>query len=116
LGVQARDDVNNRGARIAGVTDSSPAVAAGLSVGALITKVDEQVIESADALVAAVQSKPSGARTSLGFVDNSGDRRTVVVTLGTDQGRQESRPPLPADEASAAARCRSGSEESQWVA
>jgi putative serine protease PepD len=88
LGVQARNDMNNPGARIIGVTDSSPAAAAGLRTGTLITKFDDHVIGSADALVAAVQSKPSGARTSLGFVDTSGDRRTVLVTLGTDQGRQ----------------------------
>ena len=46
------------------------------------------LIESADALVAAVQSKAPGAQTSLGFIDPSGDHRTVLVTLGTDQGRQ----------------------------
>jgi putative serine protease PepD len=88
LGVQARNDMNNRGARITGVTDSSPAAAAGLPTGALITKVDDHVIGSADALVAAVQSKAPGAQTNLGFVDPSGDHRTVLVTLGTDQGRR----------------------------
>ena len=88
LGVQASSDVNNGGARIIGVTDSSPAASAGLSTGALITKVDDQLIGSADALVAAVQSKAPGAQTSLGFIDPSGDHRTVLVTLGTDQGRQ----------------------------
>ena len=88
LGVQASNDVNSRGARIIGVTDSSPAASAGLSTGALITKVDDHLIESADALDAAVQSKAPGAQTSLGFIDPSGDHRTVLVTLGTDQGRQ----------------------------
>jgi putative serine protease PepD len=88
LGVQARNDMNNPGARIIGVTDSSPAAAAGLPTGTLITKVDGHLIGSADALVAAVQSKAPGARTTLGFVDPSGDHRTVLVTLGTDQGRQ----------------------------
>jgi putative serine protease PepD len=88
LGVQARNDVNNPGARIIGVTDSSPAAAAGLSTGALITKVDDHTIGSADALAAAVQSKVPGAQTSLGFIDASGDHRTVLVTLGTDEGRR----------------------------
>jgi putative serine protease PepD len=88
LGVQARNDMNNPGARIIGVTDSSPAAAAGLPTGTLITKVDGHVIGSADALIAAVHSKAPGARTSLGFVDPSGNHRTVLVTLGTDQGRQ----------------------------
>ena len=88
LGVHAKNDLNGRGAKIIGVTDISPAAAAGLSTGALIIKVDDQMIGSADALGAAVQSKAPGARTSLGFVDRSGDHRTVLVTLGTDQGRR----------------------------
>ena len=88
LGVQASNDVNSRGARIIGVTDSSPAASAGLSTGALITKVDDHVIGSADALVAAVQSEAPGAQTSLDFIDPSGDHRTILVTLGTDRGRQ----------------------------
>src|SRR6201996_6762398 len=88
LGVQASNDVNSRGARIIGVTDSSPAASAGLSTGALITKVDDHLIESADALDAAVQSKAPGAQTSLRFIDPSGDHRTVSVTLGNDQGRR----------------------------
>jgi putative serine protease PepD len=87
LGVQASDDVNSHGARIIGVTDSSPAAEAGLSTGALVTKVDDHVIGSADALAAAVQSKAPGALTSLGVVDPSGSHRTVLVTLGTDQER-----------------------------
>jgi putative serine protease PepD len=70
------------------VTDGSPAAVAGLSTGALITKVDDHVIGSADALVAAVQSTAPGAQTSLDFIDPSGDHRAVVVTLGTDQGRR----------------------------
>jgi putative serine protease PepD len=88
LGVQASNDGNNRGARIIGVTDSSPAAEAGLPAGALITKVDGHLIGSADALTAAVQSRAPGAHTSLGFIDPSGGHRTVLVTLGTDQGRR----------------------------
>jgi putative serine protease PepD len=88
LGVQASNDVNSRGARIIGVTDSSPAASAGLSTGELITKVDDHMIGSADALDAAVQSKAPGAQTSLGVIDPSGDHRAVLVTLGTDQERQ----------------------------
>ena len=87
LGVEVADDTNNRGARIVGVTDGSPAAVAGLSIGAFVTKVDDHVIGSAEALVAAVHSKAPGAHTSQAFVDPSGDHRTVLVTLGTDQGR-----------------------------
>jgi putative serine protease PepD len=88
LGVQARNDMNNPGARIIGVTASSPAAAAGLPTGALVTKVDDHMIGNADALVAAAQSRAPGAQMRLDFVDPSGDQRTVLVTLGTDQGRQ----------------------------
>jgi len=88
LGVQVTNDMNNLGARIIGVIDRSPAAAAGLSTGALITKVDDHMIGSADALVAALRSRAPGAQTSVGFVDPSGDHRTLLVTLGTDQGRQ----------------------------
>jgi S1-C subfamily serine protease len=38
------------------------------------------------ALVALVQSMPPGTEVSMGFLDHSGDHRTVQVTLGTDRG------------------------------
>jgi putative serine protease PepD len=85
LGAETGDDINNRGAKIIGVTDNSPAATAGLPIGALITKLDDHVIGSANALVAAVRSKAPGAQTRLVFVDPSGNHRTVLVTLGTDQ-------------------------------
>jgi S1-C subfamily serine protease len=44
------------------------------------------MIGNADALVAAAQSKAPGAQMRLKFVDPSGDQRTVLITLGTDQG------------------------------
>jgi putative serine protease PepD len=88
LGVEVADDTNNRGAKIVGVTDGSPAAAAGLSIGGFVTKADGDVIGSAEALVAAVHSRAPGAQTSETFVDPSGDLRTVLVTLGTDQGRR----------------------------
>jgi hypothetical protein len=51
---------------------------------ALVTKVDDQVIQNAGTLCAAVQSHAPGARVTVGFIDPSGDPRTVPVTLGTD--------------------------------
>jgi putative serine protease PepD len=88
LGLQATNEMNSRGARITGLTDGSPAAVAGVPTGALVTKVDDHTIGNADALVAAAQSKAPGAQMHLDFVDPSGDQRTVLVTLGTDQGRQ----------------------------
>ena len=88
LGLQATNEMNSRGARITGVTDGSPAAVAGVPTGALVTKVDDHMIGNADALVAAAQSKAPGEQMRLNFVDPSGDQRTVLVTLGTDQGRR----------------------------
>ena len=88
LGVQASSDPAAHGARINGVASGSPAAAAGLTAGALVTKVDEQVIGSGDAMIAAAQSKEPGAAVTLVFVDSSGLPMTAHVTLGSDEGRQ----------------------------
>jgi putative serine protease PepD len=88
LGAQLGTDTEAEGARIVGVTSGSPAAAAGLPNGALVTKVDDQVIQNAGALCAAVQSQAPGARVTVGFIDPSGDLRTVLVTLGSDQGKR----------------------------
>lgn len=88
LGVQATTDIDAPGARIVGVAGGGPAAAAGLTVGALITKVDDQSIGSREALIAAVQSKEPGAAVTLAFADSSGLPMTVHVTLGSDRGQQ----------------------------
>lgn len=90
LGAKVSNDMSTRGARIVDVTPGSPAAAAGLTPGALVTKVDDQVITSGDALVASVQSRAPGASVTLALTDTSGNHRTVGVDLGTDQGRQSS--------------------------
>jgi putative serine protease PepD len=91
LGAQANSDVATRGARIVDVTPGSPAATAGLTPGEVVTKIEDQVIESGNALVATVQSRAPGASVTLVFTDTSGHRRTVEVNLGTDQGRPSSR-------------------------
>lgn len=87
LGVQATGDAGVHGARITEMLSGGPAAAAGLTVGALVTKIDDQVIESGDALVAAVQSKEPGTSVTLAFVDRFGKPLTVQVTLGSDEGQ-----------------------------
>jgi putative serine protease PepD len=87
LGVQVGSDGSNRGARILGVTSGGPAAAAGLRVGAVVTKVDDQVISSADALIAAVQSKAPGDMVTFGYLDPTGVTRTAQIVLGSDQGQ-----------------------------
>jgi len=86
LGAQIGTESDADGARVVGVTSGSPAAVAGLADGALVTKVDDQVIQNGGALYAAVQSQAPGARVTVGFIDPSGDPRSVLVTLGTDQG------------------------------
>jgi putative serine protease PepD len=88
LGVQISNDVGAHGARIADVTSGGPAAAAGLPAGAVVTKIDDQLISGADALVAAVQSKAPGNVVTLDYLDPSGADRTAHVTLGTDPGQQ----------------------------
>jgi putative serine protease PepD len=83
LGVQlSKDASKGGGAAIAEVVDGGPAAAAGLPSSAVITKIDGQVIDGPEALVAAVRSRPPGDTVSLTYLDASGDAKTTQVTLG----------------------------------
>jgi putative serine protease PepD len=88
LGAQASSVTDNGGARIISVTSGSPAEAAGLTAGAVVTKVDDHVIGTANELVATVLSKDPGAPMTLGFTDSFGDLRTVGIVLGTDHDHE----------------------------
>jgi putative serine protease PepD len=87
LGARLATDCDREGARIIGVASGSPAALAGLSDGALVTKVDDQVIQNAGALYAVVQSQAPGAKMAVRFIDPVGDPKSVLVTLGTDHGQ-----------------------------
>jgi putative serine protease PepD len=82
LGVQLSNDTSARGASIAGVLDGSPAAAAGLPSGAVITKVDGRVIDGPEALVAAVRSRAAGDTVTLTYLDESGAAQKAQITLG----------------------------------
>jgi putative serine protease PepD len=88
LGAGLTDDPNGGGARIVEVTSGGPAAAAGVPSGALVTKVNDQLIGNADGLVAAVHTKAPGATIALSYLDPAGYGRTTQVVLGTDQGQQ----------------------------
>jgi putative serine protease PepD len=88
LGVQVGTDASIHGAPIVGVTSGGPAAAAGLSPGSVVTKVDHQVIDDADALVAAVHTKAPGDTVTLDYRDSLGVPRTADVMLGADHGEQ----------------------------
>ncbi|MDT5358533.1 MAG: putative serine protease PepD [Mycobacterium sp.] len=88
LGVQVGEDVSAHGARIVDVTSGGPAEAAGLSVGVVVTKIDTQVIDDADALAAAVQAKAPGNVVTVDYLDSTGVAQSTRVLLGTDQVQQ----------------------------
>jgi putative serine protease PepD len=90
LGVQVTDATRPSGARIVGVTNGGGAAAAGLPVGAVVTRIDDQVIDSVDALGAAVLSHPPADTVGVSYVAPTGDTRTAHITLGTDGGQQSS--------------------------
>lgn len=82
LGVQVVNDRTVDGAKIMDITDGGAAQAAGLPAGAVVTKVDDRVISSGNALVAAIRSKAPGDQVTLTYLDSSGKPQTVQVTLG----------------------------------
>jgi len=85
LGVQVGNDAGTGGAKIVEVARGGAAAAAGLPSGVVVTKVDDRVIGSADALVAAVRSRAPGDKVTLTYLDPSGKPQTVQVTLGKAQ-------------------------------
>ena len=82
LGVQVSNDVTMNGAKIVEVVKGGAAATAGLPSGVVVTKVDDRVIGSANALVAAVRSRAPGEQLTLTYLDPSGAPKTVQVTLG----------------------------------
>ena len=82
LGVQVSNDVTTHGAKIVEVVKGGAAANAGLPGGVVVTKVNDRVIGSADALVAAVRSRAPGEKLTLTYLDTSGKDQTVQVTLG----------------------------------
>ena len=82
LGVELSSDASNGGAAIAQVVDGGPAATAGLPSSSVITKVDDQVIDGPEALVAAVRSRAPGDTVSVTYLDASGASQTTQVTLG----------------------------------
>ncbi len=82
LGVQVSNDITAHGAKIVEVVKDGAAFKAGLPSGVVVTRVNDRVIGSANALVAAVRSRAPGEKLQLTFLDGSGNPQTVEVTLG----------------------------------
>ena len=88
IGIQVPSQDAANGATVVEVTAGSPAEKAGIPKGSVITKVDDRVITSGDALIAAIRSHAPGDNVSITYTDGNGSNsKTVDVTLGTaEQG------------------------------
>ncbi|GAB2745706.1 S1C family serine protease [Amycolatopsis magusensis] len=71
-------DAQEGGASIREVTQGSPAEQAGLKGGDVVTKIDDRVVDSSDALVAAIRTKVPGDKVKLTLSSNN----VIEVTLG----------------------------------
>jgi putative serine protease PepD len=67
------------------VTSGGAAAAAGIQSGEMITKVGDRVIDSGDALVAAIRSYSPGTQITMTVKNSAGATRQVQVTLGSQQ-------------------------------
>jgi putative serine protease PepD len=81
LGASAAD-ADNGGATLQDIQDGSAAQQAGLVAGDVVTHVNGEVIDNAEALVAAIRTAAPGSTVELAVV-HDGTTRTVNVTLGS---------------------------------
>lgn len=83
LGVSVTDSPVGDGALVRSVEPGGPAERAGLREGAVITAVGDRIVESGDALVAAIRSQSPGATVSVTYAAREGEQPTTVdVVLG----------------------------------
>jgi len=77
------------GAQISGVQSGSPAAAAGLAAGDVVTKVGDAKVEDFADLIARIGSYAPGSKVTL-TVSSGGSTKTVDVTLGSQPDRAAS--------------------------
>jgi putative serine protease PepD len=83
LGVGLTDATGDQqGALLSNIQSGSPAAKAGLKAGDLITKADQQTVDSATSLAAAIRAHQPGQKIVLTYLRN-GQSATVTVTLTT---------------------------------
>ncbi len=75
----------DRGAEVQQVISGGAAADAGIKPGEVITKVNDRLIDSGDALIAAIRSKSPGSQVEITVNGPGGDARQVQVTLGSQQ-------------------------------
>ncbi|MDO5097296.1 MAG: trypsin-like peptidase domain-containing protein [Corynebacterium sp.] len=85
IGIQLSQNARVHGAEIVEVSPDGPGDQAGLKSGEIVTGMNGRIIDSADALIAAVRSSDFGEKISLEVTDSEGNNsRTVEVTLTTE--------------------------------
>ena len=88
LGVAVTDNsYGGPGAVITSVVPGSPAEAAGLASGDLITSVGGHAVASPDALTAIVAAEKPGAPVSATYIDQTGATRTATLALASGPPR-----------------------------
>ena len=92
LGVSVSDVASsslNQGAQLRSVENGSAGDKAGLKDGDVITKVDAEVVDGSESLVATVRGHRPGDRVTITYL-RDGKTRTTQATLGSDEGTQSS--------------------------
>ncbi len=72
-----------RGAQVRSVQDGGPADQAGLAEGDVITKVDDDLIDGSESLIATIRGHRPGEQVTLTYL-RDGETRTTQATLGSD--------------------------------
>ena len=81
LGVSVADAVGGAsGAVVSSITAGSPAEKAGLQEGDLITKINDKVVDSAEALVGTIRSSRPGDKVTITFT-RAGKENTITAAL-----------------------------------
>ncbi|MET0999983.1 MAG: PDZ domain-containing protein, partial [Marmoricola sp.] len=92
LGVTVSDvtgDTLNQGAELQSLEDGGAGADAGLKNGDVITKVDDQVIDGSESLVATIRSHRPGEQVEITYV-RDGKTRTTTASLGSDENNTSS--------------------------
>ncbi|WP_024802209.1 trypsin-like peptidase domain-containing protein [Nocardia sp. BMG51109] len=82
IGITVNRVDTSTGARVRDVVPDGPAGKAGIPAGAIVTKVNDQIIDSGNGLIAAVRSHQPGDKVKVTYTDDKGQNpKTVEVTL-----------------------------------
>jgi len=82
-------DAAVQGAQVGDVEDGGPADQAGLEKGDVITKVDDDVIDGSESLIATIRGHRPGEEVTVTYVRN-GKTETTSATLGSDADATQS--------------------------